>query len=247
MWTPPEGKLSPLTVQQMTLLMDGLDGNRIAKIKGKSFSYLEQWDIRRVLIRVFGFGGFDVINTGTEIVKIETDVPRSGGGTVNFRVTVMVSTMLRIHQTGTVYVGAAACTQTGAVLGDVTDFAIKTAESDAMKRCAINLGTQFGLSLYNNGNRYDVVEWSVAQGQGWFGGKPLVPMEVTGAVGEPVAQEARTLEEAEEGQPNPAGATSAPPRQPLAYGNGLTEEQKKANQDLLNRGLMMAQEKQDQQ
>jgi hypothetical protein len=35
--------------------------------------------------------------------------------------------------------------------------AIKTAESDAIKRAAINLGTQFGLSLYNNGSLRDVV------------------------------------------------------------------------------------------
>jgi hypothetical protein len=35
--------------------------------------------------------------------------------------------------------------------------AIKTAESDALKRAAINLGTQFGLSLYNNGSLRDVV------------------------------------------------------------------------------------------
>jgi hypothetical protein len=35
--------------------------------------------------------------------------------------------------------------------------AIKTAESDALKRAAINLGTQFGLSLYNNGATADVI------------------------------------------------------------------------------------------
>ena len=35
--------------------------------------------------------------------------------------------------------------------------AIKTAESQAFKRCAINLGDQFGLSLYNNGGTASVV------------------------------------------------------------------------------------------
>ena len=35
--------------------------------------------------------------------------------------------------------------------------AIKTAESQAFKRCAINLGDQFGLSLYNNGGTSSVV------------------------------------------------------------------------------------------
>ena len=35
--------------------------------------------------------------------------------------------------------------------------AIKTAESDALKRAASNLGDQFGLSLYNNGSSAPVV------------------------------------------------------------------------------------------
>src|SRR5690606_23537148 len=35
---------------------------------------------------------------------------------------------------------------------DAHDFAIKTAESQALKRCAINLGDQFGLSLYRKGS-----------------------------------------------------------------------------------------------
>ena len=35
--------------------------------------------------------------------------------------------------------------------------AVKTAESDALKRAAINLGTQFGLSLYQNGSLRDVI------------------------------------------------------------------------------------------
>ena len=41
--------------------------------------------------------------------------------------------------------------------GESHDMAVKTAESDAIKRAAINLGTQFGLSLYNNGSLKDIV------------------------------------------------------------------------------------------
>jgi hypothetical protein len=33
---------------------------------------------------------------------------------------------------------------------DAHDMAIKTAESQAFKRCAVNLGDQFGLSLYKD-------------------------------------------------------------------------------------------------
>jgi hypothetical protein len=44
--------------------------------------------------------------------------------------------------------------------------AIKTAESDALKRAAINLGTQFGLSLYNNGSLRDVIVKTLDMEQG---------------------------------------------------------------------------------
>ena len=45
--------------------------------------------------------------------------------------------------------------------------AVKTAESDALKRAAINLGTQFGLSLYDNGSRADVVGHTLAAPDGY--------------------------------------------------------------------------------
>ena len=69
----------------------------------------------------------------------------------------MVTLQLRIHLTGATYTETAIASQTGPDVGEVADFAVKTAESDALKRCAINLGTQFGLGLYNNGGLGDVV------------------------------------------------------------------------------------------
>jgi hypothetical protein len=50
--------------------------------------------------------------------------------------------------------------------GDLHDNAIKTAASDGLKRCAINLGTQFGLSLYDNGSRTDVVKMTLVKPDG---------------------------------------------------------------------------------
>ena len=47
--------------------------------------------------------------------------------------------------------------------GEAHDMAIKTAESDALKRAAINLGTQFGLSLYDEGSMKDVVGMTLAR------------------------------------------------------------------------------------
>jgi hypothetical protein len=41
---------------------------------------------------------------------------------------------------------------------------VKTAESDALKRAAICLGDQFGLSLYNNGSTAPVVRALITAG-----------------------------------------------------------------------------------
>jgi hypothetical protein len=58
--------------------------------------------------------------------------------------------------------GTVLATYTEAAVGDSTnqpshadahDLALKTAESQALKRCAINLGDQFGLGLYAKGSR----------------------------------------------------------------------------------------------
>jgi len=69
----------------------------------------------------------------------------------------------------------AAATQVGPVLGDTADFALKTAASDAMKRCATNLGTQFGLSLYASGATRDQVRFTVDPEQ-WHPVPPREPM-----------------------------------------------------------------------
>ena len=50
------------------------------------------------------------------------------------------------------YTEWAAGDATNPTLADAHDQAIKTAESQAFKRCAVNLGDQFGLSLYKNGS-----------------------------------------------------------------------------------------------
>jgi hypothetical protein len=180
-------------MRQRRQLMLDLNPSRVATLsKGRSsLSYLEAWDVKASLIRVFGFGGFSAEADECEVVRIEDNVPKvewKGGsktvlpiefdpdgrikyGTANFRVNVRVRVKLTIHQLGAVYTEWAACSQTGPDLGEVTDFAIKTAESDALKRAAIYLGTQFGLSLYASDKDHvhysDVVKNVLADGQEW--------------------------------------------------------------------------------
>lgn len=153
----------PLTGAQVVQLLADLNPNRIANRKqgGSTLSYLEGWDIRASLIKVFGFGGWDADLQKAEILKVEEfprEKPLPSGQKHDYRVTAMCTFRLRIHQLGASYTEAAVSSQKGPDFGEVTDFAVKTAETDAFKRCAVNLGTTFGLSLYNSGGTADVVK-----------------------------------------------------------------------------------------
>jgi hypothetical protein len=66
--------------------------------------------------------------------------------------------------------------------------ALKTAESDALKRAAIYLGTQFGLSLYKNGETADVVRRVLAPGQEWNGGRTEATAEQTATLSRSLGQ-----------------------------------------------------------
>lgn len=208
---------TPITGAQLKALTGKLNPNRVAQRSangggGRKLSYLQAWDVRVALIRVFGFGEWSEENIGTQIVQIERDVPNSKGSTTNFRVTVQCTVRLTIHQTGAVYTGVAIASQAGADIGEVADFAAKTADSDAFKRAAMNLGTQFGLSLYDNGSTDDVVKVVLAPTQLFGAAKTDANMAEAGAIG---------------AQPESA----------------LTPEQQKMAEELVARGLKMAEDR----
>lgn len=168
---------TPLTPEQLYYLGEDLNPALVSTRKqgGATLSYMEAWSIKATLIRVFGYGGFSADVTETRVLRMQQDVPAvewvgsSGNRTkklkvddqgkqvYNWSVTAQATVRLTIHQTGATYTETAAASQVGPDIGEVTDFAIKTAESDALKRAAIYLGTQFGLSLYNNGSNADVI------------------------------------------------------------------------------------------
>lgn len=163
---------SNLTPSQLAVLVQPINNNRVKSrsVSGRQQSYVEAWDIKAMLIRVFGFGGFSVEVLESKILDIREDgrqgVYQSGekqGQTKTPYVMAYAQVRLTIFGVGpqgqaAVYTEAAVGTNDGWTIGDVADNAIKSAASDALKRCAINLGTQFGLSLYQNGSRQDVVQ-----------------------------------------------------------------------------------------
>lgn len=143
---------------QREQLLKGINPSRVGK-DGKGFAHLEAWDVRAHLIRIFDF-----CNWSSELVNLEqifeTEGKSEKTGKTNWTVAYRATVQLTIH-TGdrdVVYTEAAVGDSTNNPgRADAHDMAIKTAESQAFKRCAINLGDQFGLSLYNNGGTGSVV------------------------------------------------------------------------------------------
>lgn len=168
-----------LTEGQMKVLMSPLNPARVQSRRqgGANLSYLAAYDVKATLIRLFGFGGFSSEVTESDIVEIiRTDAKdASGKDYVKIVALAKVTVRLTIHQTGAVYVESACASQTGRDVGEVADFAVKTAASDALKRCAINLGTQFGLGLYDGGSTSEVVSVVFAPGQEWTRDQAATP------------------------------------------------------------------------
>lgn len=164
-----------LSVDQYEALTQPLAASRVAKRSqaGMSLSYLEAWDVKAHLIRIFGFGGWSADVLSADLVFEEKT--EKGRWEVAYKVVMR----LRIHseeESGATYTEAAVGSATLPQRGEAHDMAVKTAESDALKRAAINLGTQFGLSLYDNGSRKDVVRETLKAPEGYA---PAPPVEVT--------------------------------------------------------------------
>jgi recombination DNA repair RAD52 pathway protein len=160
-----------LTPAQYDQLRKPLNALRVAKRQqgGKTLSYLESFDVRAHLIRMFGYGNFDVevveaYHVGTRDYETQGDNPKQMVEVIWY-----AKVRLTIHDLMCTYVESACGSASGPeyMLGEHHDNAVKTAASDAMKRCAINLGTQFGLSLYDNGSTRDVVKGTLVTPDGW--------------------------------------------------------------------------------
>jgi recombination DNA repair RAD52 pathway protein len=156
-----------MTGEQLAALLRPLNPNRVARrsSSGSSLSYLEAWDVKATLIRVFGFGGFSAEVLESKILREEEVAQVKNTGKTNWKVTAQATVRLHIHQTGAVYTETAVGGSSQPDYTESADMALKTAESDALKRAAIYLGTQFGLSLYNDASTSDVVRVVLAPGQ----------------------------------------------------------------------------------
>jgi recombination DNA repair RAD52 pathway protein len=174
-----------ITPRQHEVLMGPLHSSRVAKRQqgGKQLSYLESWDVRAHLIRVFGFTNFDIITEEQTLVGIREYM--TSGDNPRPMVECIWHAMVRLDVRDqnrtplcTYREGAVGSTSGPAnMIGEHHDNAAKTAASDALKRCAMNLGTQFGLSLYDNGTTNDVVKRTLVVPEG-VDATPATPKQV---------------------------------------------------------------------
>lgn len=208
-----------LTADQYAALTAGLQEFRVQTLKGNS--HLEGWDVRRFLIRIFGFGGWDFERVSVDLVAADTTTKKKDGGgtyavhTVAYRVVGRLTIKDQDGAAIAVYEDAAVGgAKNQPSLPDAHDHALKTAFTQALKRCAANLGDQFGMSLYNGGRLEPVVRSSLVAPEGPTSGTELPPDA------EPVQGEQG--DEEPYAEPRPVGALD-PNQEQIRVCTGLQE------------------------
>lgn len=152
-----------LSNEQVKELMKPIDPSRVGK-DGKGFAHLEAWDVRRTMNRIFGFGAWSARVDSMELIfETESEGPKGPRWTVAYRARCVVTVGQEFDGAVTYAEYAAGDATNYPSRADAHDQAMKTAESQAFKRCVVNFGDQFGLSLYKNGSMAATVSEVVGQ------------------------------------------------------------------------------------
>lgn len=227
---------------QLQQLLKPLEPSRIQHVQGQA--HLAAWDVRRWLIRIFGFTGWrfeivrcDMVSERSEEKPSKRDGKPYLAHTVVYRVLGRLSIYGDDGEMITFFEdGATGDSVNQPSLGDAHDMALKTAISQALKRCAVNLGDQFGLSLYNNGKPDGVVSRTLAH-QALAGPVGEMESSVEGDTEGSIPQTStlvRDQEAAPKAEPGPTGD----PRRMAGVKNALskvsTPEALKQQIDLIN-------------
>ena len=145
------GAFAPEQVKQ---LLAPINPKRVLTAQGHS--HVSQQDITAHLIRMFGFGGFDIEVLDASLI-FQTQRTNDKTGELLPKWDVCYRAMVRITVRNpdgvrvAVYENGSTATAQNQSHGDGHDLAYKSAISLSIKRAAIALGDQFGLSLYNKG------------------------------------------------------------------------------------------------
>ena len=197
--------------KQHAQLLKPINPNRVGR-DGKGFSHVEAYEIRAHLNRVIGFARWSADLTDLQLVFA---TEKDGKHTVCYRATMRLTVCAPDGTTLATYTEAA----TGEAKnqphqGDAHDLAMKTAESQAFKRCAVNLGDNFGLSLYAKGSLAPLVRATLVDAPGTATAPADAPVDAH--ITEPIPQESEQVEDKRE--TNAKRAAEQPrgnPRQPM--------------------------------
>lgn len=143
------------TPEQVKTLLNPIKPNRVLSVQGHA--HVSQQDITAHLIRMFGFGNFDIEVLSADLVfetqrtDAKTGAPVVGKWDVCYRAMVRLTIRNPEGEHVATYENGSTATGQNQSRGDGHDLAYKSAISLSIKRAAIALGDQFGLSLYNKG------------------------------------------------------------------------------------------------
>jgi recombination DNA repair RAD52 pathway protein len=145
---------------QVGQLLKPINPSRVMQAQGHA--HVSQQDITAHLIRMFGFGNFDIEVLKAELVfeseKVDAKGTLTGRYDVAYRGLVRLTVRNEHGHTVGVYENGSVGTAQNQYRGDGHDLAYKSAISLSVKRAAIALGDQFGLSLYNKGQLQPLVK-----------------------------------------------------------------------------------------
>jgi len=164
-----------LSSKQVDQLLAPIAPQRVLDLKG--MSYVAQQDIRAHMNRIFGFGRWSTRVISTEFIfEEQNDSKRWVAGyraTVEVEVFAPDGTFLARYQDSHAS-GNAPQPQRA----EAHALALTTAVSTAFKRACTNLGDQFGLSLYNKGQRTAIVKGTLVHADGAQAASeaPVVPV-----------------------------------------------------------------------
>lgn len=150
-----------LSPEQVTLLLKPIHPQRVLSLK--NMAYVAGHDVRAELNRVFGFARWDQELLRQDLI-CDREVKTKAGSPafyVLYRSTVRLSVRAVDGTPLCFYDGTHVGESTHPVQGDAHGNAVTNSETYALRRAAINLGDQFGLSLYNNGSLDAIVRWTL--------------------------------------------------------------------------------------
>ncbi|MEC4833794.1 Rad52/Rad22 family DNA repair protein [Mycobacteroides chelonae] len=160
------------SAEQIDQLLKPIHPSRVLK-DAKGMAHVSQQDIRAHLTRIFGFGNWDIAVLDHELVFEEGHVKNGELVPGRWDVCYRARVRLQVFPDGgrplfncVTYEDVSTGVAQNQNRADGHDLAAKSALSTAIKRCAINLGDQFGLSLYNKGQTSALVKATMVRPEG---------------------------------------------------------------------------------